>query len=551
MARTFAKPDRSALWGPGLVGIFLLAIVAIYWPAMKYPFVANDWGVLEVISRNRTVDLLRYVFIPSSSLGDGPAWELWKLFYRPLGVSYLMALYQLFGFNALAYHALALLSHLGSSLLALSIIHRLTGDRLIAIAGGLLYAAAVTVHMEPILWMEGVYDIGGAILFLGALRLFLAGRSLLAALLFLAAIFFKEATVVLPLVLLAYLFFVERDAAPISLFLRRAAIRLWPFALVWGIYAAIKLTVLLTVDQQNQAYALSLFGEHIVYNLILYGLWTLEALLPPMLLHRALYLGCLLLFVVFAVLARRAWRAGHGESYRPLRPFLWIWLALAIAPVYFLPNISMKYYLTYALVPAITLFLLALKRILAYLRPDASLARRVLLGLAALNVVAASVYFYQRDAAGFFEKDALGINRLIKRGTVVNLVKDHLLTAYPQLPAGAVLVFDGGIETTYSFYWASGPRVWYQDDDINVYEAEFLSAENGQYYYESPIVPKQAVNLPADRTFFFSVQDGALDDRGWSALDGYLRNRSTQATENAFPGFEFSQLGAYVDSILP
>ena len=120
-----------------------------------------------------------------------------SLFYRPLGLIFLLGVERGFGLNELGYHAIHLFFHFAGALVVAAIAYRLTRDRLVAWIVGIVAAGAVVVRLFPSLWMVGSYDIVGAFFFLLALYLFMRRWILASAGVFLVALLFKEASIAL------------------------------------------------------------------------------------------------------------------------------------------------------------------------------------------------------------------------------------------------------------------------------------------------------------------------------------------------------------------
>jgi hypothetical protein len=155
--RPKAWTERSCL-----LGLFLILPLAAFWPCLRLPFIQDDWGFLLELQTNNTAVLLANFFHPGGAI-----------FYRPLAATYLLALYKLFGVQPWPFHVLALAIHIFNASLVFRIMTHLLRDRGIGLLTGLLYAVAVSIHLDPLCWAVGIYDIGGACFFFLAIWFFI------------------------------------------------------------------------------------------------------------------------------------------------------------------------------------------------------------------------------------------------------------------------------------------------------------------------------------------------------------------------------------------
>ena len=181
-----------------LAGSILSIIFAVYWQSVSLPFIQDDWGLIEFARTNGPLALIRSTIDPSNSF-----------FYRPLAKGYLFLMYRVFGANPLPFHLAALAVHAFNAFLVALIVNRITRDRVIGFLTALIYAAAIAIHLDPLAWAVGIYDVGGALFFLLSLWLFMRGRILLSVLVFFIGLLVKESIIVLPVILLSYLLLVN------------------------------------------------------------------------------------------------------------------------------------------------------------------------------------------------------------------------------------------------------------------------------------------------------------------------------------------------------
>ncbi len=166
----------------------------IYWPAVKYPYVQDDWQVLNVVLPGDAP-----VLPVANLLPEG------QLLYRPLPWIYFVLVSRFFGASAVGHHVISLFLHVCTSLLVLFVVQRLVRREFVASLAALMYLAAVCIHMDPLLWLVGMYDLGAAFFFFLSLALFLKGNDLSSAASFGGGLLCKEAVLPLPAILVLIL----------------------------------------------------------------------------------------------------------------------------------------------------------------------------------------------------------------------------------------------------------------------------------------------------------------------------------------------------------
>jgi tetratricopeptide (TPR) repeat protein len=155
-------------------------------------------------------------------------------FYRPLHIFSYWLIWRVAGPNPAAYHFFQWILYMATGLVVFQIGREIFGNDLAAFAGSLLWLLH-PLHVEAVAWIASVPDMGCGFFYLLAFRLFLraekagsgrVARHALAALAYFPALFFKEAALSFPLLLIAYWFFFS-DA--VETWGRRAA--------CWAMYA--------------------------------------------------------------------------------------------------------------------------------------------------------------------------------------------------------------------------------------------------------------------------------------------------------------------------
>ena len=286
--------------------ILLLAVLIplVYSQTLFLPFVQDDYTYLEQF---RAGD----IGITNTH------------FFRPLATLYLYGMYRLFGENPFPFHLFALLIHFLTAYLVIKVVTFMS-EEVLGIAAGYIYAFAGVIHIECFLWASGIHDLGCMLFFMLSMYLFLRRRVWLGAGIYLVACLFKEQAIVLPFILL---------------FLNYRKVR--PYFIAFAV-----LIILRSFGSSPLAlpashpYHVSLFGWHILDNLISYLVWLSQSFNP---------LG-FLPFVVFAI-------SGLAFAEHPVSRVPMVWFVFALLPLLFLPNHTYRYYAMYAL-PALLIMTL-------------------------------------------------------------------------------------------------------------------------------------------------------------------------------------------------
>lgn len=468
-----AEIDRSGVAPPaaepqsGVAQVLLLGVVvfACYGRVLTMPLVQDDWGLLTELRQGSFLSVVAHAFSPRG-----------QLFFRPLGRIYLAAMFRGFGDNAAPIHLASLLLHTGASYLVLRVIRRLTGRAATGLAVALLYAAAVAVHQENLVWAAAAYDLGGAVFSLWSFDRFLAQRRWASVALFVVALLFKESLVALPLV---FAFHVWLGARP-----RSAAMRaLWPFAAVMLAYAAVKATGISPRHlPPDHPYFLSV-GGHALRNVWQYACWMLQSFAPigtPDIEGFRLAANDALLVLAAALWLGLRGRAG-AVSMR-VAALLAAWSALSLAPVLCLPNHTYRYYAGAALPGFIGLTCLAAQMLFV----GTALGRRRVAAAVLSAILAADVVQSNRVLRQGCAQHTLsdGTGLLVRRACLVRVVRRGLLRELPHPPDGAVILL-GGVDL-WAFDKDAGPREWLRNDTLKVYRLESLRRDRAGLYLESP-----------------------------------------------------------------
>jgi Tfp pilus assembly protein PilF len=172
-------------------------------------------------------------------------------YYRPIFELWLLIQYNLFGLHPWAYHLASVLMHMAVVGLAYLLFLRLTGDRLTASMGAVIFAVHPT-HIESVAWISGVTDPLCALFVLGSFLAYLRARDagsstgdriawqVAALALYALAMMSKETAIVMPALLVAYEWLVAKRDNLVA-----QARRVTPFVVITGAYLLVRHRVLL------------------------------------------------------------------------------------------------------------------------------------------------------------------------------------------------------------------------------------------------------------------------------------------------------------------
>ncbi len=466
-----------------LLALSLAAVVyVIYRGTLSYPFIQDDWGILRELNAQGPWQWLTRSFLP---VAGG--------FYRPLGRLYFALLWPLFGVAPAGYHVLALVLHTVNSILVASLAGSLTADRRVGLTAGFLYAGAATIHLDTLSWIVGCYDLLGALFFFLSIRFYLHGKSGLSLAAFAAAMLSKEATFILPVVLL-FIILPHNPKERIRFssvvrevrFLRNHFLLmalfggLWYFLVRPGVTAA-----------GGDPYAMSFTAANLAANLTLYVRWSFEYLHPWMPDAWNLWATLVALVVVGGIsfALRRT-----TSSRLPLLAALWF--IGGLLPVLPFTHHGFRYYLIYSF-PAFGLIFGLLISTLTRSRKEVT--GGVMLILIVVSLISAYRYCHELDALGFNTPTLDGSNNLQRKAAIVTMVHDHMMDKYPVLPERSICIFDW--LPTVAFYGDAGPQIWYSDSTIHVFEIQQVGEDSLGLYRTDARGPRMYLK-PAEAVLF-------------------------------------------------
>jgi Flp pilus assembly protein TadD len=148
---------------------------------LNNPWLRSPWHLGDIFSTNV------WAFLGPEGVSN---------YYRPLMHTLNLAIYQVFGFRAAAFHAASILFHAACCLLVLAIGERLGLARRAAVIAALLFAVH-PIHTEAVAWIAANTEPVYACSVLLAFFLYVKGRLAWSALAFVPGLLMKETTVVL------------------------------------------------------------------------------------------------------------------------------------------------------------------------------------------------------------------------------------------------------------------------------------------------------------------------------------------------------------------
>jgi Flp pilus assembly protein TadD len=275
-------------------------------------------------------------------------------YYRPLQMVTYRLTAEVFGFDARAFHAVSLALHLIVVFLVFALFYKLTDGIRLSFSAAALFAVH-PIHTETVDWIAALPDIGCTACFLLAFLFFVladrqtsppspAGPPRHVPILFLAAsyatfaaaLLWKEAAIVFPLIVMAYVFCLGEPAPQVKRMgdvLKRAL----PYWLILGLYFLLRLRVLGFVVTSQRNWILSRVGFLLTaLNLISVYCWKL---LAPIHLNayyvfvpvRTLQDPRAIAAILFLVLAAGA--IVYELRRAPLSSFAALWVFITLIPV--------------------------------------------------------------------------------------------------------------------------------------------------------------------------------------------------------------------------
>lgn len=246
------EPEPSALEGRGwiLPALIAAATFLLYSGSLRFQFVYDDRMVILDNPLILSWHYLGKLFTSNVWAFEGAGFP--ANYWRPLFMVWLVINHSLFGFNAVGWHAAAVLCHVGVSLLVYKLARRLVGDPVTAALAALIFAVHPAL-IESVAWVSGATDSLMALFFLPAFLYYLearrsGGRAKLAAslALYALALLVKETAIVLPIMVFAYAWIYQGEPgrSRLGARMRAAVVAALPYLAVSGLYLAARLHAL-------------------------------------------------------------------------------------------------------------------------------------------------------------------------------------------------------------------------------------------------------------------------------------------------------------------
>lgn len=460
------------------IWVFIFGVVAlIYWRVLSLPFIADDWWYVRKFQTSDTLALLRYFFDPSD-----------KYVYRPLGETGMAVTYLLFGFNPAPMHWITLSVHAVCSYLVFLILEHLLESKSVACLSAIVYASAIAVHFDIYAWAWATYyDIGAIFFLLLSILLYLKEKQYLSSLAYLVGCLFKPLAVLLP-VLFVFHFLTLSGKKWSEIFSFRSLIIWIPFVIIGGVILGMKFLVSTSIGfGEEGAYAISIWGEHLITNAVRYLTWMFQAVFPfyvPQLgIYKIIVFLCVLIFLsgVFAMLMA----IKRDKAFLNL-VFLLIWLIVGLIPAYLLPNHTYRYYAAFSLPAFAALFFYAIRYLFSVMKVSqrVGLAVFVLLGCIAVggSFIQSIRIFNDTVSQNSF---ADGTNLLIRRAATHGLVTERLRKDFPILPPGLVIVLVNADIGSFG-YDNSALQYLFDSDAFELLPPSAVIFKNGSWYFLTP-----------------------------------------------------------------
>ncbi len=488
-----------------IAGAIIAAVVgAVYWRCVRYPFIYDDWIFLHSILFQGPVSFLQHQLLPFG-----------RIIYRPIGALYFVLMYYVSGVNPIGNHVVALLLHTCSAFLVLMIVFELTRNSFMSAVVSVLYAAAAAVHVEPLLWLSGFYDIGGAFFFLLSIYSFLLNKRTLSVVAFALAALTKEGTIVLPLILACYLVLFERHHMPARLMAKR----ILPHFVVLALYVILKMMGMSPLSSPAEnPFSIRLFGPHVLSNLFDYVRWADETILPfnaiaPGTSWVTFQVAAAALILIALIVGSRMDQREESSRKLNLILFFGSWFLAGLLPVLFLPHHIARYFATYSLVPFLALAWYTADLILHTFHFNDSIVRVAIVLMTASEVIFSTNYIHHKETEDIDGPATEGSLNLIHKGKQVEIVKGFITRTLSPLAPHSVLI--GDCLPMKAIGYGYGPQVWFHDTTLRLVGVEDIHSDSTRLYmlrrdesgttgYESKrISADERIYLDTSRTFLF------------------------------------------------
>ena len=423
--------------------VLLAAVLVLYWRVLSKPYVYDDWIFLHRIWKEGWGDTLQWAWDPAGGLH-----------YRPLSRSYFIVMFAMFGVSSFPAHLFALSLHLLNGFLVVLTAGGLGAGKRGALFAGVLFVSLATVHLDPLLWLVGMYDIGVVTFTLLAVLFFLHNRPAYSLTAVVLALLTKEAAVFLPFLLAGW-----------SVLARKPRSWVLGYSAIVVCYALVKIAGISPLGlPASSPYALVLAPSQFLSSMWLYLTWLAGSLVPP-LESRVPGFLTVLFFAVVLLHWGLSRRTIAGPVPVPIIGVLFCWVVLALVPVLFFVNQSARYYGVHAVIPLVLLVAIICSESVTALRRT---GRHVVFVLIALMVFSANWFFVEDVFSRGIHEQIINDGRfhLVKRTAAVDSVYENLFRRYPAVPRNATITISG--IPLDAIGGGMAVQLWYRDSTLAV-----------------------------------------------------------------------------------
>lgn len=482
MNKSAAK--KNILRPIGLSMVIAATTFVVFRDTFALPYIGDDWHLLHECAFKSTRQLFLHAF------------DVTIQQFRPLQWIYTWVVYKIWGPYSSGWHWPAMIAHCLTALLLVYIMRRILQSELMAWMVGFLYAIAIHIHIVQQLWMVGSCDVFGALFVFASIVLLMNRRHVLSAVCFLIALLFKEATITMLGVIAGYILYERKLSGKSSSWLVAVARRLY-----WHGLAAVLFLIPKSMTHyspltlpDNAPYKLAFTGLHVIRNGLVYALWTAQTVFSINILHPkklarflisgdavsiAIIVGIAVAFIALlaAVYRRRKaanpiWQWDDGVLYG----LLIAWVIFGLAPVYFLKNHLIAYYLTYSLPACLALILLMLRSFAHWM----SISRKTIVILAIVFLAGQFLL-----SVGYTNRVRNEGHFMFKAASQIEAVHSFLMNNYPKIPRNTVLIMEGD-NILFPLRNYRAIQLWYRDQSIRVFNSRFIECDKSGLFAVRP-----------------------------------------------------------------
>jgi tetratricopeptide (TPR) repeat protein len=336
--------------------ILLLVSFGAYFNALSNGFVYDDMA--QVLENPWIKDVRNLPDIFSKSAWSFLPGLSTSNYYRPMMHIVYMLNYHLFSLKPWGFHLVNILFHCGASVLVFLIIRRLLTEQRVTTSSAYLtppFIAAMLfashpIHTEAVTWIAGLPDVACTFFYLLSFYLYVSFRDgarrayVLSVLSFSVATLFKEPSLTLPIMLIAYDYLLKKSDETISAGIKRYI----PYLVVSAVYLLVRYHALRSftpiesyVDLSTYESIINVFPllrEYLTSLLWPFSLNLWHTFHPIRSLFEARGMISIAVTVIFLIVAVAAYRKNKVFFFGLLL------LAIPLLPVFYIKGISGKPY---------------------------------------------------------------------------------------------------------------------------------------------------------------------------------------------------------------